>query len=530
MFSMVRSSEGQALTVSLPAEAGEEIAVPVATRRTWQALSVLRPEWIALGLVVLTGLGLRLYGLTSYGIWFDEGYHIALVKLPTIGSMLDAVLSNPPSDPLYVLVLRLWVDLFGHGDTAVRTLSVLIGAATLPAIYWLGRELGSRSAGLLGAALFAVSPYGVEFGQEAALYGLATLLTTLALAQGIHFLRTGRGGWLYLLLGVAAIYSHYVVAVILTLFVLFPFATRLHTVPTKRWLLLNLIIFAAWAPWLAASLVHWASSDLPRASLTHWATWQEMQDALVQFTSGTASVQRHDMLLQNAGLFIGGLLLVLALVLRREAGRFSRAIIAGATLIFVVPWVVSRFSGKWLFVSHFMLFLLPVLLVLLAWGVLYFALNMRAPLKWAVLACLAAWLGVQMVGLALYYRYPPHGADGLRELASALRSEPPGAGPVLVTPPVLSATLDQYYGRPTYGLPSDFDLRQVYIPYNPAAWNSQSLARLTSLVKGQKSFVLVYRSELDSGGSFLKTLQRTYRQTEHRSHIYADVYRFASEP
>jgi predicted membrane-bound mannosyltransferase len=54
----------------------------------------------ALAAIMLVGLAIRLYGLTSYGIWFDESYHIALVQLPSVGAMLDAVLSNPPSDPL----------------------------------------------------------------------------------------------------------------------------------------------------------------------------------------------------------------------------------------------------------------------------------------------------------------------------------------------------------------------------------------------------------------------------------------------
>ena len=101
----------------------------------------------ALVVIVLVGLAIRLYGLTSYGIWFDESYHIALVQLPGVGAMLDAVLANPPSDPLYVLLLRPWVALFGHGDGAVRALSVGLSTATLPATYWLGRMVAGPGAG-----------------------------------------------------------------------------------------------------------------------------------------------------------------------------------------------------------------------------------------------------------------------------------------------------------------------------------------------------------------------------------------------
>src|SRR4051794_902963 len=173
---------------------------------------VLSPGVEALALLVISacGLGVRLQGLTSYGIWFDEAYHIALVQMPDVPRMLDAVLSNPPSDPLYVLLLRGWVALFGHGDAAVRTLSVIFSAATVPATYFLGRITAGRAVGLLAALLFALSPYAVELGQEAALYSLAALTTTLALALGWGWLMSGRGMGAYIAVGVIAIYSHYV--------------------------------------------------------------------------------------------------------------------------------------------------------------------------------------------------------------------------------------------------------------------------------------------------------------------------------
>src|SRR5262249_45820420 len=143
--------------------------------------------------------------LTDYGIWWDEAYHIQLVQLPTVGAMLDAVLSNPPSDPLYVLILRGWVGLFGHGDGAVRLLSVGFSTATLPATYWLGRRLAGRAAGLGAAGLLAVAPYALELGQEAALYALAALAATLALAAGWQWRTTGQGAGRYLLLGCVAV-------------------------------------------------------------------------------------------------------------------------------------------------------------------------------------------------------------------------------------------------------------------------------------------------------------------------------------
>jgi hypothetical protein len=97
---------------------------------------------------------------------------------------------------------------------------------------------------------------------------------------------------------------------------------------------------------------------------------------------------------------------------------------------------------------------------------------------------------------------------------------------VLVTPAVLSVTLRQYYPGPVHGLPADFDLRTIYPPYEPAAWQAQMATAFAALGPPGR-FWLVYRSELDAGGAFLHGLQSRYRQLQQIRYPYADLYRFA---
>ncbi len=537
----------------------------------------------ALAAIVLVGLAIRLYGLTSYGIWFDESYHIALVQLPGVGAMLDAVLSNPPSDPLYVLLLRPWVALFGHGDGAVRALSVGLSTATLPATYWLGRELAGPGAGLLGVALLAFSPYAVELGQEAALYALAALTTTLALAAGWHWWRTGQGARRYLALGIVAIYSHYVVAAVLAGFALaalLPGAGP-RQVTRRAWLTGHALIGAAWLPWLGALAIHWQHSAVPRATLQHRAGLADVRDALIQYTSGTAAMLHGPRALQVLGLLAGAALLLGGWLAGRSAPRHGlRLLLLLSGVLFLAPALLSALTGRWLFVPHFMLFLLPALFVVLAasgewsvvggrWSVLsrmpvlplreppsavstqhlavstlhspppsavvprpsppYPSLVSRLSTQHSALstALLAGWMVAQVWGLALYYRDPPHGADGARELAAVLRQDARPTDLVLVTPPALMPTVQQYYAGPLRGMPSDFDLRAVYLPYDPARWNADSLAVTTAALPDHPRAWLVYRPELDGGGSFLHTLQTRYRQVDHRPYPFADLYLFA---
>ena len=44
--------------------------------------------------------------------------------------------------------------------------------------------------------------------------------------------------------------------------------------------------------------------------------------------------------------------------------------------------------------------------------------------------------------------------------------------------------------------PSDFDLREVYLPYDPGQWNADSLKKLEAEVAGHSSFWLLYRPSL----------------------------------
>lgn len=494
---------------------------------------------LALLSVVLLGLLTRLYGLTGYGIWFDEAYHIELVKLPTIAEMLAAVLANPPSDPLYVLLLRPWVELFGQSDGSVRALSVIFSCATLPATYRLGTVVAGRAAGLAGALLLAVSPYAVELGQEAALYALASLTATLALAAGLRWRNSGsrRDGLLYIALGAVAIYSHYVVAAILLLFGLL--ALHRYAGPRRvaagSWLAGHAAIVALWSPWLVALLFNWISSPAPRATLQNPATWKQVAGALVQFSSGTASLLQGVRALEVSGLLVGGLLLVAGWLAGRQGERRGlRLIVVVSGLIFLLPAMLSAATGLWLFVPHFMIFLLPSVFVVFGAGIFHFGRhtklagsNARNRVLQAVPFALAAiWLVAQVWGLVLYNRYPPHGADGLRELAGVLESRVQPGEKVLVTPPLLEISLARYFSGEVEGVPADFDLRRIYEPYEAARWHSKSVSAVSSLTRGQTRFWLVYRPELDDGGKLLAEIGKQYREVERQSYIFATLYRF----
>jgi len=173
----------------------------------------VRKDWIAVGGITLLALAVRLLGLDAKGFWEDEATTVLLLKRD-LGGMLSALPDIERTPPLYYLLAWPWARLFGYGEVGLRSLSVLLGTATVPVAYLAGRELVSRRAGLVVAALVAVSPILVWYSQEARAYALLVLLSSLALYFFARALRDPRPRWLGLwaLSSALAICTHYFAA------------------------------------------------------------------------------------------------------------------------------------------------------------------------------------------------------------------------------------------------------------------------------------------------------------------------------
>jgi Dolichyl-phosphate-mannose-protein mannosyltransferase len=134
-----------------------------------------RRIWLGLALVVGIGAWLRLRGLTTTSLWFDEWI---TVEQSTRPSLWEAITASGTHPPLMRLLVRASIALFGTPtvpggmDLAARLPSALLGVASLPFLFLFARRWsgGSAAVGLTAAALYAVSPYGVYYGQEARYY------------------------------------------------------------------------------------------------------------------------------------------------------------------------------------------------------------------------------------------------------------------------------------------------------------------------------------------------------------------------
>ena len=161
----------------------------VAARIGWTgwAKRVPTDTWVLAGMV-LVGASLRLATLTSQSYWFDEAQAAHELNL-SFGALLSSLTSHETNPPLYFVLGWIWARVFGTGEAGLRSLSVLAGTAIIPLAYLCGRELVSRRAGLVAAALATLSPFMVWYSQEAREYMLLAALTAasfLYFARALH--------------------------------------------------------------------------------------------------------------------------------------------------------------------------------------------------------------------------------------------------------------------------------------------------------------------------------------------------------
>jgi len=180
---------------------------PPDRRGELQAVVQAAAPWI----LTAVALGLRLFRLGHEPLWFDEAY-TALTAVKPVTDIV-AVLQTEGNPPLYYLVLHVWSAWFGDSEWALRMVSALVGAATVPLVYWVGARLFSRRAGLIAAVLAAVSPLQVHYSQEVRMYCMVPPLA-LGVLYGLHQLLvvptpTVAAFALFVAAATAGLYVHY---------------------------------------------------------------------------------------------------------------------------------------------------------------------------------------------------------------------------------------------------------------------------------------------------------------------------------
>lgn len=156
---------------------------------------------------------LRSIAITTREIQYDDTFTIFLSQQP-----LNDIISGTAADtmpPLFYFMLHYWMEIFGSGLAALRSLSILLSLLALLVFFDLTRRAFGIEAGLVAAFLSAISPMQIYHAQDIRMYAM------LELSQAVYFWcfiglfnkpntnRRNIGWWIGLILGGAAsLYTH----------------------------------------------------------------------------------------------------------------------------------------------------------------------------------------------------------------------------------------------------------------------------------------------------------------------------------
>lgn len=157
--------------------------------------------YLTLGIILTLGLYLRVSGLSTLGLGFDEPIHIYAAK-----SLLETGTPTLPSGIeyrrafLFTSLVALSFKLFGVSALSARLPSVIFGLLSILLVYRIGRSFFGPRVGLIAALLVAFVPYEVAWSRACRMYSmyqffyLATFYCFYLAFEGAHF-RTKESNW-----------------------------------------------------------------------------------------------------------------------------------------------------------------------------------------------------------------------------------------------------------------------------------------------------------------------------------------------
>ena len=132
----------------------------------------------------------------------------------------------------------------------MRLPSLIAGTATIPLVYALGARTLSKTAGVIAAAVIALSPFMIYYSVEARAYAVMIALLTLSALALWLAIESGRARWwvVYAICSCAALYSHYTCVFVLAAQVLW--VVWKHREALRACIVANVAVAVGFAPWL----------------------------------------------------------------------------------------------------------------------------------------------------------------------------------------------------------------------------------------------------------------------------------------
>jgi mannosyltransferase len=214
-------------------------------------------SWTAMLIaIVLLGLGLRIVALDTKSVFADESASFRFTHL-NWSAFWHLLTDSEANMALYYVFLRFWLRI-NDSVWFARLFSVLVGVATVPVLFFLGRRLFSREAAFFSSVLLALNTFHILYSQSARGYTLAVLLVTLSALCFVQALEefNWRSAGGYIVTSTAALYAHFFTAFVFLGQVLGLFFLKSQPKVIKRQAGLMLLVALLGMPLVIFATVH----------------------------------------------------------------------------------------------------------------------------------------------------------------------------------------------------------------------------------------------------------------------------------
>lgn len=161
---------------------------------------MLTGRFATIALLALT-LVLGLYGIER-SLWLDEAWVANSVNAPTLGGMFYYPNWLQTSPPLFLLIARAAVKVFGLSTVVLRSVPVVLSLLAVWAMLAAARRAVSPPFAVLATAILAFHPTVVEYFRSFKQYGGEVAASSLVLWAAVTYLKQPQRRQFYILLGV----------------------------------------------------------------------------------------------------------------------------------------------------------------------------------------------------------------------------------------------------------------------------------------------------------------------------------------
>jgi hypothetical protein len=347
--------------------------------------------------VILLFFAVRLPGLFSRPIWYDEAFSVLLAERGPEAILSGTLAADADSSaaeehpPAYYFQLWGWLRLFGNSLAAVRLLSIALSLGTIAFLYLIARHLFNAQTALTAAFLAALLPFQIHYAVEIRMYGLLAFWLTLATLAMLK-----RRWVLFSLAAALAQYTHNLAA-----FYLIPLAFT--PIFQEDWKTLRalapagLAALALYAPWLIQ-----LPAQLSKVTSSFWIEKPGIEKLFALFLMYIPHLPLPNSLLM-AGLLVATLVIALAAFQTYRARSGSGAWLAH--LSFTPPlllWLVSQVYP--LYVERALLPSHVIFCLWLAWA--FTQTKLPRPIQGFALALILAAAGMGIYQHVTYKGFP----------------------------------------------------------------------------------------------------------------------------